>query len=211
MIHALLWDNDGVLVDSESIFFETTRSVFESAGLELTAPFWASQYLGAGVRSRGIARMLGASPELAGRLVEQRNGLFRRRLEQPIPVLPGIREAFARWYNACRLAVVTGSSRRQFDLIHRHTGLLPYLDCVVTADDCRRTKPDPAAYLTVLSRLGLEPGQAVAVEDSPRGLASATAAGIPCVVIRTPLTDLGACASAIAIIDHPAELERIFQ
>jgi HAD superfamily hydrolase (TIGR01509 family) len=211
MIHALLWDNDGVLIDSERIFFETTRRVFGAAGLELSPGLWAARYLGDGLCSRQIARLLGAPPELAERLVERRNRLFRRRLELPVPVLPGVRRVFERWHPGCRMAVVTGSPRRQFDLIHRHTGLLPYLDCVVTADDCERVKPDPAAYLTALDRLGIGPEHALAVEDSPRGLASATAAGIRCVVIRTPLTHLEACAAAHAVLEHPGELDRILR
>ena len=211
MIEVLLWDNDGVLVDSERAFFETTRAAFESAGLELTVEYWARHYLGAGRRSIEIAQMLGASPHAAHRLIEERNRAFGERLEFPIPVLPGIPETLARLSSRRRMAVVTGSPRRQFDLIHKHTGLLPFFECVVTADDCEREKPNPEAYLTVLRRLGVDGRACLAVEDSPRGLASATGAGVPCVVLRTAFTDVKACGSACAILEDVCELDGVIQ
>lgn len=209
MIQALLWDNDGLLVDSEALFFETTRAVFQSAGLALETDLWRRAYLGQGLHSVDIARLLGASAQLAEAVVASRTRLFRQRLEAPIPLRPHIANALERWKATHRMAVVTSAPQRQFDLIHAHTGLREYFECVITADDCRKLKPDPEPYLNALARMALKPEACLAIEDTPRGLASAAAAGIRCVVIRTPLTEVAACHGAQAIIDDASGLEKV--
>jgi beta-phosphoglucomutase-like phosphatase (HAD superfamily) len=98
-----------------------------------------------------------------------------------------------------KLAIVTGCGRDQLALAHAASSLLGCFDLIVTSDDCVRSKPDPEPYLLALSRLGLRAEQCLAIEDSPRGLASARAAGVPCVVVPTELTCRLAFPGALAI------------
>jgi beta-phosphoglucomutase-like phosphatase (HAD superfamily) len=72
--------------------------------------------------------------------------------------------------------------------MHQSSGLLPFFDTIVTGDECPNPKPHPDLYLAGLKSLGVRPESCLAVEDSPRGLASARAAGVPCIVIPTDLT-----------------------
>ncbi len=209
MIQTLLWDNDGVLVDSEKVFFETTRAAFNSAGLDLTIEYWAKFYLGARLRSIDIAIKLGASRTTAQDIVDKRNIAFQKRLKSPIPVMPKIPEVITACHKKYRMAVVTSAPRRQFDLVHKHTKLLSFFECVVTADDCKREKPDPETYLLTMHRMNVQPDSCLAIEDSPRGLTAAVSAGIKCVIIPTPLTDISACKSACAIIENAGKLEQV--
>ncbi|MDA8139904.1 MAG: HAD family phosphatase [Desulfobacteraceae bacterium] len=211
MVRALLWDNDGVLVDSETLFFETTQSVFFSFGLKLDDSLWRDRYLGRGAHSVDIAQMLGATAQKAHEVVAHRNMVFWQRLEQPVALRPSIAQTLAKLHSLFRMGVVTSAPRRQFDLLHAHTGLRDYFECIITADDCSKIKPDPEPYFTALQCMGLPPEECLAIEDSPRGLASAAAAGIRCVVIQTALTDLSACDRAFAIIENAHELDTVLQ
>lgn len=199
LIEAILWDNDGVLVDTEEVFFEVTRTAFATGGITLTRADWARWYLGEGQASRQIALALGAPADEIDRLLNERNAASRHQLERHVPVRSGVQATVRALHGRVRMAIVTGSSREQLQLIHRSTGLLPFFECVVSREEYTRPKPDPDAYLTVLRRLPVPPERCVAIEDSPRGVAAAVAAGIRCVVVPTGLTDLEGCRAAYCI------------
>ncbi len=86
------------------------------------------------------------------------------------------------------MGIVTSARRDDFYAIHRKLALLPYFEFVVMEGDYAKSKPYPDPYLVGLDRLGLDANQCLAVEDSPRGLQSAIAAGIDCVIIKSELT-----------------------
>ncbi|MCF8216916.1 MAG: HAD family phosphatase [Chlorobium sp.] len=188
MIEAILWDNDGLLVDSEALFFDLTRKAFERAGYLLDSMYWGVEYLGNAKHSSEIARELGMPSELAGRVIEERNEAFLQCLENPVPLLPDVFQTIGGLSGRVRLGLVTGSPRDKVERMHRDNGLLGYFEVIITDDDIAFPKPHPEPYLKALERLGLEPGKCLAVEDSRRGLASAHAAGIPCVVVPNYLT-----------------------
>jgi HAD superfamily hydrolase (TIGR01509 family) len=203
---AILFDNDGVLADSESIFFRTTREAFAAEGVALDADTWGRLYLTEGKRSAEVAAALGLTPARADQVLRRRNRAFRRRLASGVRLRPHVRRTLKSLHRRLRLALVTGAPRRQLELIHRSTGLLPYFECIVTSDECEREKPHPEAYLQALQRLELPPDECLAVEDSPRGVAAAAAAGLRCVVIPTPLTRLAACGAAWMRLQNVGEL-----
>lgn len=188
MIEAILWDNDGLLVDSEALFFDLTRAAFADAGFQLDSRYWGIEYLGNARHSSDIARELGMDPELAGRVLERRNEAFMKCLENPVPLLPEVRRTMEVLAGKVRMALVTGSPRDKVELMHRDSNLLDYFEVIITEDDISRPKPHPEPYLKALDRLGLQAAECLAVEDSRRGLASAHAAGISCIVVPNPLT-----------------------
>lgn len=188
MLEAVLWDNDGVLVDTETLFFEISRSAFAQLGLTLTKKIWSQRYLSEGCSSREIAAELGADPSRIGPVLEERNQQYRVLLAQPPAIRPGVVETLSALKGRVRLAIVTGCDRQQLDLVHRSTGLLDYFELIVTSDDCTHAKPHPELYLAALKALKLPAHACMAIEDSPRGLASARAAGISCVAVPTELT-----------------------
>jgi HAD superfamily hydrolase (TIGR01509 family) len=188
MIEAILWDNDGVLVDSEALFFRLTREAFAEEGIQLLSDYWGREYLGNAKHSSAIALEMGMLPEQAGRVIDRRNEAFLRCLRQPVPLLPGVRETIEALAGRVRLALVTGSPRDKVEMMHRDNGLLDYFEVVITDNDISNPKPHPEPYIKALEQLDLKPRQCLAVEDSRRGLASAHAAGIPCVVVPNALT-----------------------
>lgn len=196
MIKAVLFDNDGVLIDSESVFYDYTRDALASAGVNLSPSYWARHYLGNGLRSVEVAESLGLSRSAATDIIEARNRRFMARLQEGFIPFPGVTETLSLIRGWVRMALVTGSPLEKLLLAHRETDLLPLFDCVITSDDYIHSKPHPAPYRAALDRLGIVPGECLAVEDSPRGLNAAHAAGIRCLLIPTPLTDMEMCRHA---------------
>jgi beta-phosphoglucomutase-like phosphatase (HAD superfamily) len=101
--------------------------------------------------------------------------------------------------------VATNSVRGEVELILGSLGLLPLLDAVVTREDYANAKPAPDAYLTAAARLGLRPDECVVVEDTPRGLRAALAAGMRAVALPNELTadnDFSGCTRQLAHLDE---------
>ena len=199
MIKAVLWDNDGVLVDSEIVFFEVTRKAFARLGIKLTKEQWGTLYLGEGKSSREIARSLGANPAEIDPVIDERNKQHRIALRQPIAIRPQVPETLAALSRRVRMAMVTGSHREQLHLMHNSSNLLDFFELCITGDECHELKPNPAPYLAALEALGLDAKDCIAVEDSSRGLRSAMAAGIACVVVPTELTQMQDFSGALSV------------
>jgi HAD superfamily hydrolase (TIGR01509 family) len=196
---AVLFDNDGVLVDTETLFFETTRSAFRGLGLDLTPEVWGPRYFSEAFSSRDVALSLGADPRAIDRVLEERNRQYRRVLDRPPRLRPHARETLVKLRGSVKLAIVTGCGRDQLSLAHAASSLLGFFDVIVTSDDCANGKPHPEPYLAAMTQLGVRAEQCLAVEDSPRGLAAATAAGVRCLVVPTELTRMLAFPGALAI------------
>jgi HAD superfamily hydrolase (TIGR01509 family) len=203
LIKAVLWDNDGILVDSEFAFYEVTRNAFADLGLELTKDVWGLRYLGEGTSSREIARDMGGDPAEFNRILNDRNARYREllRKESP-PVRSRVRETLSRLSGRVKLGIVTGSHRDQFYHMHQSSGLPNLFDVIITGDDCKESKPDPGLYLAALEALDLEAGECIAVEDTRRGLLAALNAGVACVVVPTELTRMQDFTGALAVEDE---------
>lgn len=210
MVRAILFDSDGLMVDTERLFFEATRSAFASVGASLPAALWARCYLGEGLRSRGIARMLNIRESLIEAVIASRDDLFWRKVDEGVPVFYGVHQTLCNLAPFFRLAVVTGASRSHFERVHTSTGLRGFFQTVITSDDYESPKPHPQAYLTAVDALRLSPHECVAVEDSPRGAAAAVAAGLRCYIVPTPLTDMELCPASCIMVECATQLaERI--
>jgi HAD superfamily hydrolase (TIGR01509 family) len=183
----ILWDHDGVLVDTEHLYFRATREVLARVGVDLSVDQYRQLLL---VESRGawhLAEERGVTKEEVAALRTARDELYGQFLTQGDVLVPGALELLERLRPRYRMAVVTSSKRVHFDAIHRRTRLRELVELVLTREDYGETKPHPEPYLTALERLGLTAGDCVAVEDSQRGLVAATAAGLPCWIVLTEL------------------------
>jgi len=139
----------------------------------------------------------------------ERNALYQEFLRsQPIEIA-GVEEVLAELAPRHRMAIVTTARRSDFELIHAERDLLGHFEFVLTVDDYARSKPHPDPYLAALARLGAEPHETIAIEDSTRGLKSARAAGIPCVVIRSSLTASEEFPEAWRVVDSISEIPRV--
>jgi HAD superfamily hydrolase (TIGR01509 family) len=203
---AILWDNDGVLVDTERWYFEATREVLAKVGVSLTIQLYFEHFL---VRSGGawhLAAAAGASePEIAA-LRAERNARYQRLLETEAIMMSGVRETLEALRPHFAMGIVTSSRRGHFETIHRRTGLLELFDFTLTLEDYARPKPAPDPYLQAIARTGLPARRCLAIEDAPRGLTAARAAGLDCWVIPTEYTRLADFSGATRILTGIADV-----
>ena len=182
-LQAVLFDMDGLLVDSEPLWFEVECSVM--ARLDGRWSEADQQALIGGSLPRTVAYLREragrpASAEEVGRwLVDGMTSLLQSR---ELRVLPGARELLAEVRAAgIASALVTSSERPIMDAVLRQLDVA--FSATVCADDVTRGKPDPEPYLRAASLLGADPRRCVALEDSPNGVASAEAAGCQTVAV----------------------------
>jgi HAD superfamily hydrolase (TIGR01509 family) len=206
MMQAILFDSDGVLVDTEHLFFEATREAFAIYGVVISPDQWAIWYLAEGTRSREIAVLLGIPYFQIEETIKNRDRLFWDKVEAGVSVLPGVRETLLHLSKYSRLAVVTGASRSHFERVHLSTKLTHFFEHVTTRDDYDEPKPNPECYLRTLQSLSVNPWDCFAVEDSPRGATAAISAGVRCAVIPAPLTNLALCPDGCDILNNITEL-----
>ena len=209
MIKAIFWDNDGVLVDTERLYFQATQEIMGAAGRPLTEADYIEYFLRQGT---GAWHLLGdVSTDDVTRLRQARNDRYSDLLRQEACAIDGAADVLRQLHGKYTMGIVTSSRRDHFELIHARCDLLRYFDFVLTSDELPRVKPHPDPYLMAVARSGLTAGECVAVEDSERGLEAASAAGIRCVMIPTPLTRGGNFAAAARVVDRisdvPAALE----
>jgi len=175
---------DGLLVDTEPLWFETEAEVMARLGAPWTT-LDQEQLLG-GSMDNTVGYLLAratrpAPPADVARWMTE--GMLRRAAEGRVMVRPGARELLAEVAAAgVPHALVTGSQRPFTEAVLASTGFR--FPVTVTGDDVMRTKPDPEPYLLAAKLLDADPEQCVALEDSPNGVASATAAG--CHVVAVP-------------------------
>ena len=206
MIEAIFWDNDGVLVDTEHLYFEATRRVLSSIGIELTETDYRALFLVRGTGAWHLAEARGIEQAQINALKSARNALYATLLAEAPRLIPGVGETLQALHGRYAMGIVTSSRRDHFDVIHRDTGVLKYFEFVITADDCPRTKPCPDPYLRALERCGRPATACLAIEDSRRGLDAATTAGVRCVIIPSRLTSPQKFEGALAVLPSVVEL-----
>jgi HAD superfamily hydrolase (TIGR01509 family) len=208
MLKAVFWDNDGVLVDTEELYFDATRSVLEQVGYALSVEEYTDVGLGQGRSVFEAVRAALGDAEVE-RLRGIRNVRYAERLALGIAALDGIEPLLASLHGRVTMGVVTSSNADHFELMHRTTGLLRYFDFVLTNGDYERTKPHPSGYLAALARCGLAPDECIVVEDSERGLAAARAAGLRCIVVPRGLTRGGSFTGAYRVLADAREIASV--
>jgi HAD superfamily hydrolase (TIGR01509 family) len=204
MIEAILWDNDGVLVDTEGLFFESTRTILAAIGIELSLERFLDFSMRQGRSAFDLAIESGWDKQQVANLKRKRDVLYSEMLRKQTRILPGVVETLKALQGRVRMAVVTSSKRQHFDLAHANIGLTGYFEFVLAREDYAKTKPNPEPYLLALERLGIKAENCVVVEDSERGLAAARAAGLRCLVIPNEITRSCSFQGATAILPRAA-------
>ena len=199
MIRAILWDNDGVLVDTEGLYFQAGHEVLATQGVELTHKDFAEQSL-----QKGLS-VFDFLPDQNAELIEQlrlkRNARYSALLAKGVPIIDGVVETLKTFYGRVQMGIVTGSLRDHFDIVHAKTDLLPFFDFVLAREDYEEAKPHPDAYLTAMRLHGLQPDDCVVVEDSERGCVAAAAAGLRVLAVPNALSKYGDFSSAYKVLN----------
>ena len=192
MIRALIFDFDGLILDTESPDLQSWREVYEDHGHPFPEEVWLPVIGGSSVDFEfdpyeHLQSLLERPVDREA--IRSKRRRRNRELVENEPILPGVETYIA---DAQRLGLslgVASSSTREWVLGHlARIGLSQHFDTVKCRDDVGRSKPDPAAYLAVLDALCVEPEEAIALEDSTNGSIAAKAAGIYCLAVPNAVT-----------------------
>jgi HAD superfamily hydrolase (TIGR01509 family) len=202
MIRALIFDFDGLILDTETCVFEAWRNTYADHGQVLPRDRWLDA-IGSDHASydplEELRALVGA--ELDVEEIHRRRRNFRdeqlHQLEQMPGVLASLEHARERRIG---LAIASSSPMEWVGDHIERLGLSHFFEQIVTADQVRAAKPAPDLYLRAVELLGVHPSDAIALEDSPNGVAAAKAAGLYCVAVPGPMTRTLSFAAADAVL-----------
>lgn len=190
-IKALIFDFDGLIVDTELPDYESWQQVYRQHGCELQLQSWGQIVGGTGASDfdphTNLEQLCGQPLDREEVWISRRKHYLGSIAEQP--VLPGVIDYLDNAEELGLKLAVASSSEENWVRGHlARLGLYDRFDAIKTADDVKRTKPDPELYFATLDTLSLKPSQAIVFEDSPNGVKAAKAAGIFCVAIPNKVT-----------------------
>ncbi len=206
---AVIFDMDGLLLDTETLWHESEVELFARRGIEFTHEDQLA-VIGTNFETsaRYFARRLGRPQEEGAALVEEMIGLMHERVRRQVDARPGALELVARVRSLAgvRLGLASNSPRFLVDDALATAGLTDAFEVTVSSDDVVHPKPAPDIYLRACELLGVSPAEALALEDSVSGVAAAKAAGLTCIAV--PLfaeTDVSAADRVISSLEELLE------
>ncbi len=205
MLRAIVFDFDGVIVDSERLIFELTREMAAREGWTVTEEEYFRDYLA--LDDRGIIEHLYRShgrpidPPRRDELAKWKFDAYQNLIRDGLPAMPGAVEFVRKAAAQFPFAIASGSMRAEIEHLLTKLGLRESFAVLATADDCERSKPDPEVYLKALAGLRKLPtlaspplaaAECLAIEDAPLGVVSAHRAGMKCLALAysRPLDEL---------------------
>jgi HAD superfamily hydrolase (TIGR01509 family) len=200
VVDAVIFDLDGVLIDSEPVWEQVRRAyVAEAGGRWLPDSQQRLMGMSTGEWARYLSDDLGVgrAPDVVAAEVIDR---MARRYEDDLPLLPGAVDAVRRAGRQWPLGLASSSPSRLIKAVLDATGLAPEFTATMSTEEVRRGKPAPDVYLAVAGKLGVAPGTCVAIEDSSNGLRAAHAAGMR--VIAVPHAAYPPQPDALALADR---------
>lgn len=204
-MQAVIFDRDGVIIDSERVHMDEARDAFLDQGIELSQDELRSVV--ARHPTDYLAEFAARHAFDAERLNRVMNRLYHERIVEA-PLIPGIVELVRAVRDAgAAVALTTSAERDTTDAILDRHGLADLFDVVVTFEDYERRKPDPQPYLFTATRLGLDPSACVVIEDSSVGVRSAVAAGMRCIAVPTDYPKDDDFSGAYRIVSSATELD----
>jgi HAD superfamily hydrolase (TIGR01509 family) len=206
-VEAVVFDFDGLLMDTESSSVASWRHEWRWHGLELDLATFFVDHGGDVTEDRYAELAAAVGPGFDREASHARRVAHRDRLNAGLELSPGI----AGWLGEARqrglrLAVASSSPRAWVRGLLRGAGILPDFECLACGDEVGQPKPDPSVYLLALRRLGVPAASAIAVEDAPHGVAAARAAGLRCVAIPNAYADPARFGAADLILASAARL-----
>ncbi len=185
-VQALLWDLDGVIVNSGEYHYEAYRELLSGLGHEMSREDYFLRLFGR--RNFDILRdVLGDRPQdEIERLARRKEEIFRRRAAGRVRALPGAAELLSdARREGLRQAIVSSTPRQNIAFVLGALGLTGSFEAIVGEEDVSRGKPDPEGFVVAARRLRVGPDGCVVLEDAPDGIAAGKAAGMRCIGVAT--------------------------
>ncbi len=207
----ILFDNDGVLVHTEPLYFKAnvkTLKEFFNVDLEFEN-YMKIMSEGTTVWQEAINN--GFSQNQIEIARNKRNEYYQEYLRTENILIPNVIEVLKELSKNYKMGIVTTSRRVDFEIIHENLGIVDFMDFVLCEEDYEFAKPHPEPYLKGLELFKADKDEAIVIEDSTRGLTAAYKAGIECVIVKNDFTITQDFSNASYFIKSLKELKTIFK
>ncbi len=208
----LLFDNDGVLVETEKYYYEANVKALAEFGLELSFDVYM-EIMARGGTAWEVAQKHGISKKEIDKKRAQRDIYYQEFIQNENIKIDGVLEVLKELSKSYKMGIVTTSRRVDFDLVHNKMDIVSYMDFTLCVEEYPRSKPHPDPYLAGMKRFNATKDECIIIEDSQRGLNSALNAGIECIIVDNEFTrthDFSKASYKIeSIKDLPALLKTI--
>ena len=204
----ILFDNDGVLVETENWYYEANKKALKQLGLNLQMDEY-QEIMARGGTAWELAINAGITTEIIDKKRVQRDNYYQEFLHTKNLEIPNVKKVLKNLSKKYKMAIVTTSRRVDFELIHKNRGISDYMQFVLCVEDYERAKPYPDPYLKGLELLKASAKDTIVVEDSQRGLISAVNANIECVIVKNEFTKTHDFSKANYFIDTLEQIETI--
>lgn len=187
-MRAIVFDMDGLMIDSEKVYWAVGRELAREFGREVSDQTLGRMMGRSPIKSMEIyAQDLGLS-QSPQELLDVREGRVRQALERGVDPMPGLFEVLEALKPRYKLAIATSAPMYLVDVISRNLNLRPYFDVIQTSDDVTHGKPDPEIYLKAMARLGVPPGECAVLEDSSNGARAGKRSGAYTIAVPSRYT-----------------------
>ena len=183
----ILFDNDGVLVETEPLYFEANVRALKELDIELSFDRYMN-IMARGGTAWELAYEQGITKEIVDKKRFQRDSYYQELIRTRHIEIPNVKEILNELSKKYKMAIITTSRREDFELIHKNRGIVDFMDFVLCVEDYPKAKPHPDPYLAGLARFNALNDETIIVEDSQRGLSSAVNAKIDCVIVKNEFT-----------------------
>jgi len=209
MIKAIIFDFDGIIMDTESVEFQVWNTIFAEQGVDFPLDIWLRDVVGATVANFDLAEYLatttGRDFDLAA--LHEQASVARMDAQARLSVMPGVTEILAAAKRlALRLAIASSSPHPWVDGYLKQVGLTGTFEAVMCREDVPSVKPAPDLFLRALGALGVSAAETIVFEDSPIGIQAAKRAGLRVVAVPNPVTKHSDLSRADLLLGSLADL-----
>jgi HAD superfamily hydrolase (TIGR01509 family) len=196
----ILFDNDGVLVETEAWYFKANQEILKTLDLVLHEQEYL-EIMARGGTAWELAFEAGFSKAHIDQCRHKRDELYQHYLQTKNIEIKGVKEVLQKLSQTHKMAIVTTSRRVDFELIHHNRGIMDFMQFALCVEDYAKAKPQPDPYLKGLENFKTHRKNTLVVEDSQRGLSAAVAAKIECAVVKNEFTKTHDFSQATYFID----------
>ena len=200
----LIFDFDGVLIDSESLHYRAYSEVLAEFDVQVGPDEYAAEWIATG-RGPEFAVATYGLPLTPDQVRARKHPIYNALLRVEIALMPGVTAALERLAPAFPMTVATNSREADVGFVLDRFDLRGYFKAIVTRECYAQSKPEPDAFLTAARELSLEPAACLVIEDAYKGVAAAATGGFPCVAIPHALTrnnDFSGATRVLASLDE---------
>ena len=183
----LLFDNDGVLVETEQYYYKANVKALAEFGLKLDFDVYM-EIMARGGTAWEVAKKHGFSQSEIDKKRAQRDIYYQEFIQNENIKIDGVLEVLEELSKSYKMGIVTTSRRVDFDLVHNKMDIVSYMDFTLCVEEYPRSKPHPDPYLAGMKKFNALKDECIIIEDSQRGLSSAVNANIECIIVDNEFT-----------------------